>query len=714
MIQANNNIFPHSPLLLDTPITSITDDRLGRKPMVKNIAAAILNRSKDTHSCYTIGIYGKWGEGKTSVLEMVCEQIEVNDNNNLEVIKFNPWLFKDQESLLLNFFEVLREGVDSKHLKKTLRTYGRLVAFGISGLLSFAPSNILSLIGWSLKKVVAFFTNKDIDFSSLKSKVNSAIEESHKHLLIIIDDVDRLDKDEMHALFKLIRQNADFVNTTYLIAMDVDMVAKSIGERFEGGNEKAGYSFLEKIVQVPIYLPTIQHGHLYYIFKKTVLKQIEELCNKNGMADTANRFKKAQQTISTHALSLITTVREIYQYHNTLMFVLPHIIEEVNIEDIALLELLKLFHCEAYYRIRESKALVTMSDEQALLYLMEKPEDKEKRIDAFMESLWINAELTIQTYIKSIVSKLLFPLTSSNKNALELRSEKRLCSADYFDKYFIHTIPDGMISDSETDSLINKISSIGDNDFLQLFNHYVSEYGYEELRRIVYQIVHAKERNNINNDSIEKIGVALSQLSMHESRTEYTYGTKVYEHLAEMDICKIIDTYVDERYPGYSPVKNKEKQLAIYKRIFSIEEPLLFHLFIAVHLCERYTTFNEDIASIYEPITKMIGKFVKQRSVDKIFNLSLVPMEILFFIWKNQNEEEYSKVVNNHIAKEDFDLPGLMYKIMRKRNNEDFDRFARLFDVKVVYERMKQVDVKSEFREVVEFFVRKYEKDKFN
>ena len=144
--------------------------------------------------------------------------------------------------------------------------------------------------------------------------------------------------------------------------------------------------------------------------------------------------------------------------------------------------------------------------------------------------------------------------------------------------------------------------------------------------------------------------------------------------------------------------------MAIYKRIFSIEEPLLFHLFIAVHLCGHYSTFNEDIASIYEPITKMIVKFVKQQGVDKIFNLSLVPMEILFFIWKNQNEEEYSKVVNNHITKENFDLLGLMYKMMWKRNNEDFDRFARLFDVKVVYERVRQVDVKSEFSEVVEFF----------
>lgn len=111
-------------LLLDTPIKSIAYDKLGRKPIVGNIAAAIINRSRETHNCYTIGIYGKWGEGKTSVLEMVCELIEEDDNNNLEVIRFNPWLFKDEESLLLDFFSTLQNGVTSKDVVDKIKQYG--------------------------------------------------------------------------------------------------------------------------------------------------------------------------------------------------------------------------------------------------------------------------------------------------------------------------------------------------------------------------------------------------------------------------------------------------------------------------------------------------------------------------------------------------------------------------------------------------------------
>ena len=73
----------------------------------------------------------------------------------------------------------------------------------------------------------------------------------------MIDDVDRLDKDELHAVLRLIRQVADFKNCIYIVAMDVDMVAKSIGDYHGKGSMQDGRKFLDKIVQVPISLPRI-------------------------------------------------------------------------------------------------------------------------------------------------------------------------------------------------------------------------------------------------------------------------------------------------------------------------------------------------------------------------------------------------------------------------------------------------------------------------
>ncbi|GGP06656.1 hypothetical protein GCM10010992_27440 [Cloacibacterium rupense] len=56
-----------------------------------------------------IGLYGVWGEGKTSVLNMIQNDLEEKDD--IFVVKFNPWIFKDEDFLILNF------------LKKTSRLY---------------------------------------------------------------------------------------------------------------------------------------------------------------------------------------------------------------------------------------------------------------------------------------------------------------------------------------------------------------------------------------------------------------------------------------------------------------------------------------------------------------------------------------------------------------------------------------------------------------
>ena len=211
-------------IIYDLPKNCLDEDLFGWAPIVSRISDIIKLQSQDNHSCFTIGIYGKWGEGKTSLMNMVCKNLE--GDKNLEIICFNPWLFKDQESLLLDFFKSFELGISSKEVIEKIKKYGPLVSIGFSGLLSLGNPAAGLLLNSSLHKVIKAISKIKFDLNSLKKEVDECIILSKKQYLIIIDDVDRLDKDELHTLFKLIRQNADFVNTTYMIGMDVDMVAK--------------------------------------------------------------------------------------------------------------------------------------------------------------------------------------------------------------------------------------------------------------------------------------------------------------------------------------------------------------------------------------------------------------------------------------------------------------------------------------------------------
>ncbi|MGR9632862.1 P-loop NTPase fold protein [Bacillus cereus] len=77
-----------------------------------------------------------------------------------------------------------------------------------------------------------------------------------KKIIVYIDDLDRLDDEEIHSVFKLVKLIADFRHTTYILAFDEEIVENVLSTKYSGKKaSEIGTSFLEKIIQVPLYLP---------------------------------------------------------------------------------------------------------------------------------------------------------------------------------------------------------------------------------------------------------------------------------------------------------------------------------------------------------------------------------------------------------------------------------------------------------------------------
>jgi hypothetical protein len=70
----------------DRPIQSPLEDRFNRLPFSKRVAHAIMNRPDS--SSLVIGVYGKWGDGKTSVLNLMCGEIQ--SDSRFVIVRFNP------------------------------------------------------------------------------------------------------------------------------------------------------------------------------------------------------------------------------------------------------------------------------------------------------------------------------------------------------------------------------------------------------------------------------------------------------------------------------------------------------------------------------------------------------------------------------------------------------------------------------------------------
>ncbi len=183
-----------------------------------------------------------------------------------------------------------------------------------------------------------------------KADISKIITNSKKHLLVLIDDVDRLDNMETHALLKLVRQVADFENVIYVIAMDADIVSKSVSQYFGAGTYDDGRRFLDKIVQIPIVLPQIENHKL----RNILLRKLSDLFTTTSSAIPTSTPQEAVEKIG----NLFSSLREIYRYVNQLSFVLPSLYKEVNIVDLCMLEAVKLFNIQGYNLIHENRNVV--------------------------------------------------------------------------------------------------------------------------------------------------------------------------------------------------------------------------------------------------------------------------------------------------------------------------------------------------------------------
>ncbi|MFJ8506890.1 P-loop NTPase fold protein [Streptomyces avermitilis] len=88
--------------------------------------AAEIRRTSAKHGA-VVALTGKWGSGKTSLLNLTSSALEAADD--VQVVKFNPWFFSGTDQLMRFFFDELAGQLrDGRGLKDKLKSAGRTVA----------------------------------------------------------------------------------------------------------------------------------------------------------------------------------------------------------------------------------------------------------------------------------------------------------------------------------------------------------------------------------------------------------------------------------------------------------------------------------------------------------------------------------------------------------------------------------------------------------
>lgn len=207
--------------------------------------------SKD---CFAIGISGGWGSGKTTFLKEL--QAQLKENPSYMLIEYNPWNTGNKSDIVENFFKTFSSLVGHRSsLYPHLQRYARALS-DVGGVKWEALTNI-------------FIPEKTLD--ELKEQINQSVLNSRKRYVFFIDDLDRLDKEEIFEVLKLIRASANFKNTIFIVAYDPDYIENMLGEL--GVTEPLIY--LQKIFNLELSLPSFERDTI----PKLLSKELKKLCN---------------------------------------------------------------------------------------------------------------------------------------------------------------------------------------------------------------------------------------------------------------------------------------------------------------------------------------------------------------------------------------------------------------------------------------------------
>lgn len=462
--------------IADKPTNSEKEDAFQRYGFAKRIAETITNRqSKES---IVFGLFGAWGEGKTSIINFIQNEIS-NQGDSYIQITFNPWRFTDEAALLTSFFNTLAselkksipEETQTKAKKKNwIQNNWKKFTTSKDEPLKTSTENIGELIQ-KYGKIAAIFgagevaetigkAISNVDVDKLKARIEKLLEENKKRIIIYLDDIDRLDRTEIHSIFRLVKLTGDFSYTVYILSFDQEMVASAIGERFGSGDKKAGESFLEKIIQVPLNIPKAQPDSL----KKFCFSLVDKALNINEISLTEEEVQRFVYQFSTNVLSRLTTPRLAVRYGNTLSFTMPLLKGEVSMVDLMLIEALKVFYPEHYSFVKYNSTYFISSYTNA--YDRSSNNQKKDEIKEHLQNIGKNLSRPANENVKALLSNLFPNLDSvfgnyffSNDSFDEWYLNKRIVSTKYFDRYFSYTVLEGEISDIEFERLINIINA---------------------------------------------------------------------------------------------------------------------------------------------------------------------------------------------------------------------------------------------------------------
>jgi len=239
----------------EAPQSSRERDALRRWPFANSIYRLI--QSAPTEWSLRIGIFGRWGEGKTTVLNYI-EEMAIKDS--CPVAKFNPWAARNREELWKNLVLAIEGAFNKGGLTKTKikNKAEKVVKSEIAtkvlreGLKLTGLGEVAEAIGGLLGPLIQDQLRVN------KSDAEQVIRQNlgDRKLIVLVDDLDRASPELLPHLLLGLREILDLQQCAFVMGLDPVIVSTALSEVHAGWGKTP--EFLEKIIDFPFWLPPVQ------------------------------------------------------------------------------------------------------------------------------------------------------------------------------------------------------------------------------------------------------------------------------------------------------------------------------------------------------------------------------------------------------------------------------------------------------------------------
>lgn len=422
----------------DEPITTKEEDLFGRDGYATRVAEQIAATHSNKASV-VFGLTGPWGSGKTSLINLIENALALK-GGEYSVVRFTPWAAQDVSSLLGEFYAALLSALPESKLDTARRAFGSLLRIA-------APMAIaIPIAGPSASAAATAAADSLTEHPAWNKAFQTAADQiatGSKKILVVVDDIDRLQGDELLTVLKVVRLLGRFPGVQYLLAYDHNSLMRTLETARTAGSASEARRYIEKMVQYPVPVPAL------------IGAQIVSLLNA-GIADVMQRRRPDSDLTDMHRLrdlvptmrATLITPRSIGRYISQLDYDLSmHPPGETDIEDVMGLTLLRVVFPELHTKLPQYQhQLVTSPTYEAATGSIGTGEYEPFNPDDLLTELTPAVKEHARTMLH-----MLFPRLKSDHN---FNPRRGVATQSYFGRYFTMAIladfdlPDSVVGEA--------------------------------------------------------------------------------------------------------------------------------------------------------------------------------------------------------------------------------------------------------------------------